>query len=96
MEEGQIVKCVSSNFPLISGTDGDVKAGESPVDHPREGNYYQIGEILGDFLSFSHFNDGTIRWWHKSRFRLATLTELEGFGLLNMANAEGGSVLKPL
>lgn len=95
--EGQIVKCISSDFAMISTTEDDKsKVGKPEDKHPTEGNYYQIGEVLGDYFSFSHFNDETMRWWHHSRFRLATLIELEAFGLTNIANAKDGEILKPI
>lgn len=92
--EGQIVKCISSKFPQIATTSDDKEPiGKQPEKHPVVGDYYQISEILGDFLSFGYFNEDEICWWHQSRFRLATLEELEGFGLLKIAKgigSEGG------
>ena len=90
MNEGQIAKCISQDFPMIRTTEDDKsRVGQPPKTHPTVGNYYQICEVLGDFLSFDMFNEDSICWWHKSRFRLATLDELESFGLLNIVNAQG-------
>ncbi len=84
MNEGQIVKCISADFPMIATTEESKDAiGTMPTDHPTVGNYYRITEVLGDFISLSYFSDH--QWWHKSRFRLATLDELETVGLMNIA-----------
>ena len=86
--EGRIVKCIVDSFPLLATTESDKSnIGSIPANRPNVGDYYQVREILGDFLSFDHLNtDGKMNWWKADRFRLATIEELEGFGLGKIAN----------
>jgi hypothetical protein len=80
MNEGQIVKCIKDQFPMVATTSDDKsEIGSIPDDRPTLGNYYQVREVLGDFISLTYF--GEKDWWKADRFRLATTDELERLGL---------------
>ena len=71
MKEGDLVKCVSTNFLHWKTTNIDKSQIGSQADfHPRLGEQLIIDEILGEFIRFDCYDTDSYNWWHNSRFIL--------------------------
>lgn len=81
MKEGDLVKCISTNFPLWKTTNVDKSEIDSQANfHPKLNQKLFIDEVLGDFIRFDVYdNEDGFNWWHKSRFVLVDDFEEECF-----------------
>jgi len=67
--EGQIVICISEQFPVHTTTETDKSIiGKQAKIHPKKGEVLVVNEILGDFLRFDIYDKETLNWWHSSNF----------------------------
>lgn len=65
-KQGDIVVCISENFPLIEKYG---VTGEEAKFTPQKGETLKVDEVLGEFIRFDKYDtEESYNWWKFDRF----------------------------